>query len=113
MAGGVDLSIDSIGGDAFNNMIQLAKPGGRIVVFGATAGPASKVMTISIALKNLDVFGTAMGNAQEFGDMLSFYEKHELHPVINETYSLEEATAAQQHMEEGKGIGKIVLDIPA
>ncbi|HLL40023.1 MAG TPA: zinc-binding dehydrogenase, partial [Rubrobacteraceae bacterium] len=112
MAGGVDLSVDSVGGDAFNNMIQLAKPGGRIVVFGATAGPASKVMTISIALKNLDVFGTAMGNAQEFGDMLEFYEKHDLHPVINETFPLEEVTTAQQHMEEGKGIGKIVLEIP-
>ena len=112
MAGGVDLSVDSVGGDAFNNMIQLAKPGGRIVVFGATAGPASKVMTISIALKNLDVFGTAMGNAQEFGDMLEFYEKNDLHPVINETFPLEEVTTAQQHMEEGKGIGKIVLDIP-
>jgi zinc-binding alcohol dehydrogenase/oxidoreductase len=113
MVGGVDLSVDSVGGDAFNSMIQLAKPGGRIVVFGATAGPASKVMTISIALKNLDVFGTAMGNAQEFGDMLEFYERHDLHPVINETFPLEEAAAAQQHMEEGKGIGKIVLDIPA
>ncbi len=113
MAGGVDLSVDSVGGDAFNSMIQLAKPGGRIVVFGATAGPAPKVMTISIALKNLDVFGTAMGNAQEFGDMLEFYEKNDLHPVINETFPLEEATTAQQHMEEGKGIGKIVLEIPA
>ena len=113
MTGGVDLSIDSIGGETFNALVQLAKPGSRIVIFGATQGPVPKMMTISIALKNLDVFGTAMGNAQEFGDMLSFYEKHELHPVINETYSLEEATAAQQHMEEGKGIGKIVLEIPA
>jgi zinc-binding alcohol dehydrogenase/oxidoreductase len=113
MTGGVDLSIDSIGGDVFNVLLQLAKPGSRIVVFGATAGPAQKAMTISIALKNLDVFGTAMGNAQEFGDMLSFYEEHELHPVINETFSLEEVPAAMNHMEEGKGIGKIVLDVPA
>ena len=113
MTGGVDLSIDSIGGEVFNVLIQSAKPGGRIVVFGATAGPAQKAMTISIALKNLDVFGTAMGNAQEFGDMLAFYEKHDLHPVINETFSLDEATAAQQHMEQGKGIGKIVLEIPS
>ncbi len=113
MTGGVDLSIDSIGGETFNALVQLAKPGSRIVIFGATQGPVPKMMTISIALKNLDVFGTAMGNAQEFGDMLEFYEKHELHPVINETYSLEETTAAQQHMEEGKGIGKIVLEIPA
>jgi zinc-binding alcohol dehydrogenase/oxidoreductase len=54
-----------------------------------------------------------MGNAQEFGDMLQFYEEHDLHPVINETFPLEDTAAAQQHMEEGKGIGKIVLEIPA
>jgi zinc-binding alcohol dehydrogenase/oxidoreductase len=112
MSGGVDLSIDSIGGEVFNALVQLAKPGSRIVIFGSTAGPVPKMMTISIALKNLDIFGTAMGNAQEFSDMLEFYEKHDLHPVINETFSLEEATAAMNHMEEGKGIGKIVLDIP-
>src|SRR5215203_3697701 len=113
LTGGVDLSVDSIGGEVFNTLIQLAKPGSRIVIFGATAGPAQKAMTISIALKNLDVFGTAMGNAQEFGDMLRFYEEHDLHPVIDETFPLEDTTAAQQHMEEGKGIGKIVLEIPA
>ncbi len=113
MSGSVDLSVDSIGGDAFNALIQLAKPGSRIVVFGATAGPASKVMTISIALKHLDVFGTAMGNAEEFEAMLRFYEEHELKPAINETFSLEEATAAMEYMEEGEGIGKIILDIPA
>ncbi len=112
MAGGVDLSVDSIGGDAFNAQIQLAKPGGRIVVFGSTAGPAPNVMTIMIALKHLDVLGTAMGNADEFGAMLDFYEEHQLHPVINKTFSLEEATAAQNYMEEGEGIGKIVLEIP-
>ena len=112
LAGGVDLSVDSIGGDAFSAQIQLAKPGGRIVVFGSTAGPASNVMTIMIALKHLDVLGTAMGNPDEFGAMLDFYEEHQLRPVVNETFSLEEATAAQNYMEEGEGIGKIVLEIP-
>jgi zinc-binding alcohol dehydrogenase/oxidoreductase len=112
MSGSIDLSVDSIGGDTFNALIQLAKPGGRIVVFGSTAGPAPNVMTIMIALKHLDVLGTAMGNADEFGAMLNFYEEHQLRPVINETFSLEEAAAAQNYMEEGQGIGKIVLDIP-
>ncbi len=42
MAGGVDLSVDHVGGDAFNALVSLAKPGGRIVVFGATAGPTPK-----------------------------------------------------------------------
>ena len=112
MAGGVDLSIDSVGGDAFNALVQLAKPGGRIVVFGATAGPAPKVMTIMAALKHLDIMGTAMGTAEEFGAMLDLYAEHGLKPKINETFALEDAADALKHMEEGEGIGKIVLTIP-
>ena len=114
MSGGVDLSVDSIGGEVFNTLLRLANPASRIVVIGATAGPAPKVMTILIALfKQLDILGTAMGNPDEFSSMLEFYEEHELRPVINETFSLEETDAALEHMEEGKGIGKVVLEIPS
>lgn len=112
MTGGVDLSIDSIGGDVFNALVTLAKPGGRIVVFGSTAGPAPKVMTIMAALKHLDILGTAMGTAEEFGAMLDLYAEYGLKPKINETFPLEDAADALRHMEEGAGMGKIVLDIP-
>jgi zinc-binding alcohol dehydrogenase/oxidoreductase len=113
MVGGVDLSVDHVGGEAFDALVSLAKPGSRIVVFGATAGPSPKVMTIRIALKNLDVLGTAMGTNEEFGAMLDLYAEHGLKPTINETFPLEEAAAAMKYMEEGTGIGKIVLDVPA
>ncbi len=113
MTGGVDLSVDHVGGEAFNALISLAKPGGRIIVVGATAGPTPKAVTIRIALKWLDVLGTAMGTNEEFGAMLDLYAEHGLKPIINETFPLEDTAAAMQHMEEGKGIGKIVLDIPA
>ncbi len=113
MAGGVDLSVDHVGGEAFNALVSLAKPGGRIVVVGATAGPTPKAMTIRIALKHLDVLGTAMGTNEEFGTMLDLYAEHGLRPVINETFSLEEAASALAHMEGGKGIGKVVLEVPA
>ena len=112
MAGGVDLSVDLVGGEAFNALVSLAKPGGRIVAVGATAGPTPKAMTIRIALKHLDVLGTAMGTNEEFGAVLDLYAEHGLRPVINETFPLEETAAALKHMEEGKGIGKIVLGIP-
>src|SRR5215216_1049084 len=113
LTGGVDLSVDHVGGDAFNALVSLAKPGSRIVAFGATAGPTPKVMTIRIALKHLDVLGTAMGTNEEFGAMLDLYAEHGLKPTINETFPLEEAAAAMKYMEEGTGIGKIVLDVPA
>ena len=112
MTGGVDLSVDLVGGEAFNALVSLAKPGSRIVAVGATAGPTPKAMTIRIALKHLDVLGTAMGTNEEFGAMLDLFAEHGLRSTINETFSLEETAAAMQHMEEGKGIGKIVLGIP-
>src|ERR671916_1468427 len=99
MAGGVDLSVDHVGGENFNALVSLARPGSRIVVFGATAGPTPKAMTIRIALKHLDVLGTAMGTNEEFSAMLDLYTEHGLRPVINETFSLEQTPAALKHME--------------
>lgn len=113
MTGGVDLSVDSVGGEVFDVLLSIAKPGSRIVSFGATAGPVPKLVLPKIFLKQLNVLGTAMGTAEEFGAMLDLYQEHDLHPLINETFPLKEATAAMNHMEEGAGIGKIVLDIPA
>ena len=112
MTGGVDLSVDHVGGEAIEACLNLAKPGSRVVTYGGTAGPKAEVTLPRIFLKWLDVLGTAMGNAEDFGKMLSFYEEHGLHPVIDETFPLEEAAAAMDHMEEGSGIGKIVLQIP-
>ncbi len=113
MAGGVDLSVDHVGGEAFDALVSLAAPGGRIVTFGATAGPKVTVVMPRIFLKHLTVLGTAMGTNEEFGAMLDLYQEHGLRPLINETFPLEETTAAMHHMEEGGGIGKIVLNIPA
>ncbi|WP_119067034.1 zinc-binding dehydrogenase [Rubrobacter indicoceani] len=111
LAGPVDLSVDSIGGEVFDTLATIARPAGRIVTFGATAGPVPKLVMPKIFLKQLDVLGTAMGSAPEFADMLALYERHDLKPVINEQFALEDAAAAQRHMEEGKGIGKIILNI--
>lgn len=111
LAGPVDLSVDSIGGEVFDALATVAKPAGRIVTFGATAGPVPKLVMPKIFLKQLDVLGTAMGSAPEFAEMLKLYEEHDLKPVINEKFALKDAAAAQRHMEEGSGIGKIILNI--
>ena len=113
MTGGVDLSVDHVGGEAFDAMVSLARPGSRIVTFGATAGPKVTVVMPRIFLKHLTILGTAMGTNEEFGAMLDLFAEHGLRPTINETFPLQETAAAMEYMEEGSGIGKIVLDIPA
>jgi zinc-binding alcohol dehydrogenase/oxidoreductase len=113
LTGGVDLSVDHVGGDAFDALVSLARPGSRIVTFGATAGPKVTVVMPRIFLKHLTILGTAMGTNEEFGAMLDLFAEHGLRPTINETFPLQETAAAMGYMEEGAGIGKIVLDIPA
>ena len=113
MTGGVDLSVDHVGGEAFDAMVSLAKPGSRIVTYGATAGPKVTVVMPRIFLKHLTVLGTAMGTNEEFGSMLDLYAEHGLRPTINESFPLQEVAAAMERMEEGAGMGKIVLDVPA
>lgn len=113
ISGGIDLSVDHVGGEGFDALVSLAKPGSRIVTFGATAGPKVTVVMPRIFLKHLTVLGTAMGTAEEFGAMLDLVGEKEIRPRISKTFSLQEAADAMNFMEEGAGMGKIVLEIPA
>src|SRR4028119_2448589 len=115
LTGGADVAGDTAGGEVFDVLLSLAKTGSRIVSVGATAGPAEKLILPKIFVRpgHLTILGTAMGTPEEFGAMLDLYAEHGLRPVINETFPLEEATAAMGLMEEGSGVGKIVLDVPA
>jgi NADPH:quinone reductase-like Zn-dependent oxidoreductase len=112
MSGGADVSIDSIGGDTFNDLISLAKPASKIVSFGATRGPVNNVVMPRIFFKQMEIHGTTMGNPAEFKDMLSFYGKHKLKPKIDSVYPLEEIEAASDKMDKGSLSGKIVISIP-
>ncbi|MFD4818031.1 zinc-binding dehydrogenase [Peribacillus butanolivorans] len=112
LSGGADLSIDSVGGDTFNDLINLAKPGSKIVSFGATLGPVNNIVMPRVFLKQLQILGSTMGTSEEFASMLALYEEHQLKPVIDKIYRLEEIEAAHLKMEKGSLFGKIVISIP-
>lgn len=112
MSGGIDLIVDSIGGDAFNTFISLGKIGSRIVSFGATNGSIANIKMPTIFAKEITILGTNMGSPSEFRQMVEFVEKHKIRPVIDKTYPLESAAEAQSYMEKGLNFGKIVLSIP-
>jgi NADPH:quinone reductase-like Zn-dependent oxidoreductase len=112
MDGQADLCVDSVGGDTFSHLLRIAKPGGRIVTFGATRGPVPNLLMPLIFLKQLDILGSTMGTAEEFEQMLAFFRKHEIRPVIDKSFPLEQASEAVKRMQEGDQFGKILLDIP-
>jgi zinc-binding alcohol dehydrogenase/oxidoreductase len=108
---GFDVIIDSAGGSGFPALLDLALPGGRIVLFGRTAGTIPDIAPRTIFWKQLSVFGSTMGTSDEFLSLLDFIEKKKVKPVVDEVMRLDQAEEAISKMELGSQFGKIVLKI--
>ena len=108
---GPDVVIDSAGGKTLEKAVEIVKPAGRIVFFGATTGLAHDLDLRRIFFKQLNLMGSTMGSDREFAAMLKLYTEHKLKPVVDQVFSLADTPAAHQHMEEAGQLGKIVLKI--
>jgi NADPH:quinone reductase-like Zn-dependent oxidoreductase len=107
--GGFDLILDGASGDPINNLTQVCKPGGKIVIYGATLGPPNKLEARRIFWNQLKIIGSTMGSDQDFSDMIAFVIQHQIRPVIDQVFSLDQALKAFERMKAGDQLGKIVL----
>jgi NADPH:quinone reductase-like Zn-dependent oxidoreductase len=108
---GVDVVVDSVGGDGYAKSLGSLVKGGRLVTCGATAGPRPQTDLQRIFWNQLSVFGSTMGNMREFAEMLNFVHKRGVKPVIDQVFPLADGAKAMARMEEGKQFGKIVLKV--
>jgi len=106
---GFDVIIDGAAGAQFKDLLEVAAPGGRIVVFGRTAGDIGSMPPRVVFNKQLSIYGSLMGTRDEFLSMLDFIEKKNIKPVIDATFPLSEINLAMDRMEKGSQFGKIVL----
>lgn len=108
---GFDVIVDSAAGPQFKNLLEVAMPGGRVVVFGRTAGDIGSIPPRILFNKQLSIQGSLMGTRDEFLSMLDFIEKKNIKPVIDATYPLAKIEEAFIKMELGGQFGKIVVKI--
>ena len=105
--GGVDLVIDSAGTWAAS--AACVRAGGRVVVFGATAGPTAEVDIRAFYFKQIDLVGTMMGSALDFRDLLRACEAQSWTPIVDSSRPLAEAGDALRRLAGGEQFGKLVL----
>lgn len=108
---GFDVVIDGAGGKMFDDAIEILKPSGRYVIYGATLGVAKEIQVRRIFWKQISIFGTTMGSPKEFVEAINFFEKNKIKPVIDSVYDLSQTQLAHKKMEEGLQFGKIVLKV--
>jgi NADPH:quinone reductase-like Zn-dependent oxidoreductase len=109
-SGGFDVIVDGTGGPAFQDGFNLLRPGGRLVVYGATAGsPPAGLDLPRLFFRQVQIRGTTMGSPAEFAAMLEFLSAHRLEPVLDRIFPLPQAAAAHQHLLTAAQFGKVIL----
>jgi len=109
LSGGFDVILDSALGDGFAKLPDICKPGGRIVIFGGTAGNIPALNGRKLFWRQLQIIGTMMGSPADFKAMLDFVNEHKITPVIDEAYPLSSGAEAVARMEQSNQFGKIIV----
>jgi zinc-binding alcohol dehydrogenase/oxidoreductase len=110
--GPIDLVIDSAGGEGYNDLLDLVKAGGRIVNYGATAGPPRKLDMFKLFWKQLHLVGCTMGSPDDFTAMVKFVNERKIRPIVDQTVPLAEGSDLIASMAASPQFGKLVLEIP-
>jgi NADPH2:quinone reductase len=115
---GVDLVVDPVGGDVFDDAVRALDTEGRLLVIGFAAGGIPTVKVNRLLLRNVSVIGVGYGEyvnrkpgsqaVFEFG--VAQLVKAGLRPPPPMRYPLAEGAAALQSLADGGVLGKVVLE---
>jgi NADPH:quinone reductase-like Zn-dependent oxidoreductase len=107
----VDAVMETIGAATWSHSVKSLKPGGVIVISGATSGDAPPAELTRIFFLQLSVIGSTMGTRDELERLLQLMVQRQIAPAIGQTLPLADARAGFEAMLEGQTGGKIVFTV--
>jgi NADPH:quinone reductase-like Zn-dependent oxidoreductase len=107
---GVDVVVDNVG-TTFPLSLRALGKGGRLLTVGNSAAPKFEIDNRYIFAKHLSILGSTMSTRAEFAEVMSLIVSGKLTPILDRTFPLRDAAAAQERLEHGENFGKITLDI--
>ena len=108
---GVDLVVDNVG-TTFAQSLRTLRKGGRLLTVGNSGGPKFEIDNRYIFARHLSIIGSTMGTLADFKEVMNLVVAGKLKPIIDRTFPLEDAGAAQERLWKSGNFGKITLDIP-
>lgn len=106
----VDAVMETVGRATWSHSLRSLRPGGRIVISGATSGPNPDQTELNrIFFLQLEVIGSTMGTRAELASLVNLLDVSGLRPVIDRVLPMTEARDGFAAMAEGDVFGKIVF----
>jgi NADPH:quinone reductase-like Zn-dependent oxidoreductase len=106
----VDAVMETVGAATWSHSVNSLRPGGTIVISGATSGDApSKAELTKIFFKQLRVVGSTMGSRDELAQLAQLVVQQGIEPVIDSVLPLAQARDGFARMVDGDVFGKVVF----
>lgn len=107
----VDAVMETVGQATWAHSVRALRPGGTIVISGATSGDAPPAELTRIFFLELKIIGSTMGSKAELEALLKFMVEHHLEPVIDQVMPMSQARDGFARMIAGDVFGKIVFTL--
>jgi len=107
----VDAVIETVGQATWAHSLRALKPGGAIVVSGATSGDAPPAELTRTFFLQLRVLGSTMGTRDELARLVQLCAAGAVTPVIDRTMPLTDARDGFAAMAAGELFGKVVFTV--
>jgi NADPH:quinone reductase-like Zn-dependent oxidoreductase len=107
----VDAVMETVGAATWSHSVKALRPGGRIVVCGATSGPMPPAELTRIFFLQLSVVGSTMGTRDQLARLVRFCDQTGLRPRIDRALPLADAAAGFAAMIDGDLFGKVVFTL--
>ncbi len=106
---GVDMVVDHVGEETWEESLKSLTKGGRIVTCGATTGPNPGAGLNRMFWNQLSVIGSTMATPEQAEEALELVWDGTFEPEIRDVLPMSEAARAHEMIEEREGFGKVVV----
>ncbi|NWQ41981.1 NADPH:quinone oxidoreductase family protein [Bacillus sp. EB106-08-02-XG196] len=115
---GVDVALEMVGGEVFNNTLKCLATFGRLVVFGAASGEQIRMYPSSLMARNQSVIGFFLPQIMRkpellqssLVELLTYLGEGKLKLTIGGVFPLEEAANVHVLLQSRKTTGKLLLE---
>jgi NADPH:quinone reductase-like Zn-dependent oxidoreductase len=105
----VDAVIETVGEATWANTLRALRPGGTVVVSGATSGMNPPADLARVFFLQLTIVGSTMGTRDELDALMSLLVDTGVRPTVDAAFALTDARSAFERLASGDVVGKLVL----
>ncbi|MEI6806284.1 MAG: NAD(P)-dependent alcohol dehydrogenase [Myxococcaceae bacterium] len=107
----VDLILELGGAGTLLESLKAIKQGGQINLIGRLTPGGVNIDPVSIFMRHVRLQGVFVGNKADFQAMNQALKQHQIKPVIDRVFELEQTREAFTCLESAQHMGKIVIKI--